>query len=110
MPKKINHKKSPSLKGKDILSLDQFSSEEIKEILYTAKKLKPLRELAKPSNILSGKIISLLFYEPSTRTFSSFASAAQQLGAGIIPIQNATNSSSAVKGETLSDTILTLES
>ncbi|MBP6913249.1 MAG: aspartate carbamoyltransferase [Candidatus Levybacteria bacterium] len=110
MSKKIIKKKSQNLKGKDILSLDQLSTEDVKEILYTAKKLKPLRVLAKPSSMLSGKIISLVFYEPSTRTFSSFASAAQQLGAGIIPIQNATTSSSVTKGESLKDTILTLES
>ncbi|HMS22348.1 MAG TPA: aspartate carbamoyltransferase [Candidatus Levybacteria bacterium] len=109
MSKKIIEKNSHNLIGKDIISLDQFSPEEIKEILYTAKKLKPLRDLAKPSKILSGKIISLLFYEPSTRTFSSFTSAAQQLGAGIIPIQNAASSSSVIKGESLKDTILTLE-
>ncbi len=92
-----------------ILSLDQFSSADIKKVLETAKKLKPLREFGKPSDILSGKIISLLFYEPSTRTFSSFASAAQQLGAGILPIHGISNTSVA-KGESLEDTIHVLES
>lgn len=103
---KINGK----FKGQDILSLDQFTQSDIKKILSTAKKLKPLREKGKPSTILNGKIITLLFYEPSSRTFSSFASAAQQLGAGIIPIQDAKTVSSVSKGETLSDTILTMES
>lgn len=99
-----------SFAGKDIVSLDQFSSSDIKKVISLAKKLKPLREKSKPSKILAGKIITLLFYEPSSRTFSSFASAAQQLGAGIIPIQDAKTASSVYKGETLPDTIHTLES
>jgi len=99
-----------SFAGKDIVSLDQFTAQDIKKVLSLAKKLKPLREKGKPSKILTGKIITLLFYEPSSRTYSSFASASQQLGAGIIPIQDAKTASSVYKGETLPDTINTLES
>lgn len=94
----------------DIISLDQFTASDIQKVLKTARKLKPLRVKGKASKILTGKIISLLFYEPSSRTFSSFASAAQQLGAGIIAIQDAKTVSSVAKGETLSDTIHTMES
>ena len=99
-----------SFAGKDIVSLDQFTPADIKRVLRFAKKLKPLRVKGKSSKILAGKIITLLFYEPSSRTFSSFASASQQLGAGIIPIQDAKTASSVYKGETLADTINTLES
>lgn len=59
------------------------------------------------TDILSGKIIACVFYEPTTRTFSSFVTAAQRLGAGFIPLQGMTMSSAA-KGETLEDTIQTL--
>lgn len=101
---------SGKFKGQDILSLDQFAPADIKKVFSIAKKLQPLRVNGKPSKILSGKIITLLFYEPSSRTFSSFASAAQQLGANIISIQDAKTVSSVAKGETLADTINTLES
>lgn len=101
---------SGKFNGIDILSLGQFTASDVRKVLSIAKKLKPLREKAKPSKILSGNIITLLFYEPSSRTFSSFASAAQQLGANIIAIQDAKTVSSVAKGETLSDTINTFES
>ncbi len=104
-----NGKIAGNFKSKDIISLDQFTASDIKIVLSVAKKLSPLRQKAKSSTILSGSIISLLFYEPSTRTFSSFAAAAQQLGSGIIPIQD-TKTSSVSKGETLEDTIRVLES
>lgn len=104
--KKINGK----FAGVDILSLDQFTPQDVTRVLKIAKKLKPLRVNGKPSKILVGKIITLLFYEPSTRTCSSFSSAAQQLGAGVITIQDASSFSSVAKGESLLDTISTLES
>ena len=58
--------------------------------------------------MLQGKIMTVLFYEPSSRTFGSFISAMQRLGGGIIPLQGMTYSSVA-KGETLEDTIRTFE-
>lgn len=57
------------------------------------------------SNILSRKIIASIFYEPSTRTRLSFEAAALKLGAKIISTENASQFSSAAKGETLEDTI-----
>ena len=54
---------------------------------------------------LKGKIIAMLFYEPSTRTRFSFEAAAMKLGANIITSENARDFSSASKGETLEDTI-----
>lgn len=110
MIKNQAHTISGKFKGQDILSLDQFTSGDINKVIKIAQKLKPLREKGKPSRLLLGNIITLLFYEPSSRTFSSFASAAQQLGAGVITIQDAKTVSSVAKGETLTDTINTLES
>jgi aspartate carbamoyltransferase catalytic subunit len=57
----------------------------------------------------SGLIVATLFYEPSTRTRLSFESAAQRLGAGVISTENAGEFSSAAKGETLEDTIRTVD-
>lgn len=100
---------SGKFKGADILSLGQFSASDIHKVFVTADKLKPLRQKSKASNLLSGTITSLIFYEPSTRTFSSFCAAIKQLGGDTIEIHNVA-SSSVAKGETLSDTINTLQS
>lgn len=63
----------------------------------------------KTSTILKGKVVSLLFFEPSSRTFSSFATAVKRLGGMTIEYQNPQATSSAVKGETLEDTMKVFE-
>lgn len=80
------------------------------DVAYFFKKAQKMRSLVKKygaTNSLHGKIITALFYEPSTRTFSSFVAAAQRLGAGFIPNRDIT-STSVIKGETLHDTIRVL--
>lgn len=57
------------------------------------------------ANILTGRMLFTLFYEPSTRTRFSFEAAARHLGMGVVSTENARDFSSAVKGETLEDTI-----
>lgn len=94
--------------GKDILSVDQFSAEDITFLFRKATLMKKIVKAGKNSKILQGKIMTALFYEPSSRTFGSFISAMQRLGGGIIPLQGMTYSSVA-KGETLEDTIRTFE-
>ena len=59
-------------------------------------------------DLLKGKILANLFYEPSTRTSSSFTAAMERLGGSVIPI-NEVKYSSVSKGESLPDTIRTLE-
>ncbi len=59
-------------------------------------------------DLLKGKILANLFYEPSTRTSSSFTSAMERLGGSVIPINNVSYSS-VTKGESLPDTVRTLE-
>ena len=54
--------------------------------------------------ILKGKLLASLFYEPSTRTRLSFEAAMQKLGGSVLSVENARDSSSAVKGETIADT------
>lgn len=102
---KINGK----FKGKDILSLDQFRRIDIQLLFSTTNKMKKLVKKKGGSNLLKGKIMSAIFYEPSSRTFGSFVSAMQRLGGGFIPLQGMTNSSVS-KGESIGDTIRTFES
>ena len=85
---------SVSLRGKNILGLEYFSPEEI--IHRDIKKLPTLR----------GKSVVTLFYEPSTRTRTSFELAGKYLSADVVNITSST--SSIVKGESLRDTLLTL--
>ena len=60
-------------KNKDILSLDQFSTNDIDILFESTKKMKDIAINARPSKLLEGNIVALIFYEPSTRTFSSFS-------------------------------------
>lgn len=97
-----------ALKSKDLLGLKELTSSDISLILDTADSMKEI--LSRPMRAvpaLSGKIITTLFYEPSTRTRTSFETAAKMLSASVNSI--AVAMSSAVKGETLIDTARNLE-
>jgi aspartate carbamoyltransferase catalytic subunit len=94
-------------KKKHIISINDFSREEIIHVLETAKKIEALSPKRK-QKILKNKIVATLFFEPSTRTRLSFESAATQLGAKIIGFADPA-SSSVKKGETLHDTIKMVE-
>ena len=102
-------KANVSLGGRDILDLDSLSIEEYEMILQTAAEMKKImkRDIKKVPS-LRGKSIINLFYEPSTRTRTSFELAGKYLGADVVNITTA--SSSVVKGECLRDTILTVQS
>ena len=102
-------KSSVSLKNKDILQLQGMSEAHIRLVLDTAKQMKDIidRDIKKVPT-LRGKSIINLFYEPSTRTRTSFELAGKYLGADVVNIT--TSSSSVVKGECLRDTILTVQS
>ena len=93
---------------KDILDMESLSAEEIIFILDTADRLKEIsRRPVKKVPTLRGKTVVLFFYEPSTRTRSSFEIASKRLSADSISISS--SSSSMVKGETLIDTARNLE-
>ena len=85
---------------KDIISIRDLSKEEIIHILNCAKDI----EDNPNSELLKGRVVSTLFFEPSTRTRLSFWSAAQRLGAQVLGFDSP-DGTSAKKGETLSDTI-----
>jgi aspartate carbamoyltransferase catalytic subunit len=93
---------------KDILDIESLSAEEITFILDTADKMKEIsKRPVKKVPTLRGKTVVLFFYEPSTRTRTSFEIAAKRLSADSISISS--SSSSMVKGETLADTARNLE-
>ena len=98
-----------SLKRKDLLSLASLSAEEILLILETSESFKEVsgREIKKVP-ALRGKTVVNLFFEPSTRTRTSFELAAKRLSADVINFSPST--SSMVKGETLLDTARNIES
>lgn len=85
---------------KSLISIRDFTKEEILHVLATAKEF----EQNKEQKFLEGKVIASLFFEPSTRTRLSFETAINRLGAKVIGFSDATNTSQS-KGETLKDTI-----
>lgn len=96
------------LRRKDLLGLYDLSAEEITEILDTAENMKRLlRQGIKKLPHLQGKTATILFYENSTRTRTSFELACKYMGATCISIS--ADSSSVKKGETLIDTGETLD-
>jgi aspartate carbamoyltransferase catalytic subunit len=97
-----------AFKHKHLLGIKILTASEIRTILQTAESFLEIstREVKKVPT-LRGKTIINLFFEPSTRTRSSFELAAKRLSADIVNFDQA--SSSAVKGESLKDTVLNLE-
>lgn len=85
---------------KSLISIGDFSKEEILHVLETAREF----EQNKEQKFLEGKVIASLFFEPSTRTRLSFETAINRLGAKVIGFSDASNTSQS-KGETLKDTI-----
>jgi aspartate carbamoyltransferase catalytic subunit len=94
--------------GQDILSVNQFAREDLEYIFAVAHEMRVMVERVGTFDLLKGKILANLFYEPSTRTSSSFTSAMERLGGSVIPI-NEVKYSSVTKGESLVDTVRTLE-
>jgi len=102
-------KQSNLMYGSDIISIDQFDPESIELVMNTSREMEEIVTSDGGSDILKGKMMTALFYEPSSRTFGSFVAAMSRLGGGVIPLQGVTYSSVA-KGETLADTVRTFSS
>lgn len=99
---------APSPPRKDLLTIGDLSKEEVVAILDTAKPFKELfTRSVKKVPTLRGKTVLNLFYEPSTRTRTSFEIAAKRLSADVTNF--AVSTSSVVKGESILDTIDTLQ-
>ncbi len=94
--------------GKSVVSVKQFTRADLEYIFGVAHEMREMVERVGSFDLLKGKILANLFYEPSTRTSSSFTSAMERLGGSVIPI-NEVRYSSVSKGESLPDTVRTLE-
>jgi aspartate carbamoyltransferase catalytic subunit len=95
-------------KGRDVVSINDFTLEEINYILDVAEKMVPAARGEEALELVPGKLLASLFYEPSTRTMLSFETAMKRVGGKVIGFSDV-SSTSAVKGETLSDTIKMVE-
>ena len=93
-------------KGRDIISIEDFSREESSYILDISRSMEPIAQ--KGSDMLAGKILATLFFEPSTRTRLSFEAAMLKLGGSTIGFAEA-EIASVKKGENLADTVRTVE-
>ena len=98
------------LEKKDLLDIESLTPEEIHLILDTSESMKEIstRDIKKVPT-LRGKTLINLFYEPSTRTRTSFEMAGKRLSADVINISTSTSTSSVQKGECLKDTARNLE-
>jgi aspartate carbamoyltransferase catalytic subunit len=95
-------------KGRDVVSINDFTLEEINYILDVAEAMVPAAKGEEVLDLVSGKLMASLFYEPSTRTMLSFETAMKRVGGKVIGFSDV-GSTSAAKGETLADTIKMVE-
>ena len=94
--------------NRDIVSVRQFTDADLEYIFGVAAEMKEMVARIGTFDLLKGKLLANLFYEPSTRTSSSFTAAMERLGGSLISINEVTYSSVS-KGESLADTVRTLE-
>lgn len=85
-----------------IVEVGQFDRAAVEQLFDEADRMRALASDARP---LAGRILATIFYEPSTRTRLSFESAMLRLGGNVISTENAREFSSAIKGETIEDTV-----
>lgn len=93
--------------NKALIEIGQFGQREIGELFGVVREIEQELEQGKVRQVMVGKVLANLFYEPSTRTSSSFYAAMVRQGGSVIPINDVTYSSVS-KGETLADTVRTL--
>jgi aspartate carbamoyltransferase len=105
----FGEKRDPRFFGQDILSVAQFSRDDLETLFAVAHEMSEMVHRVGSFDLLKGKVLTNLFYEPSTRTSSSFVAAIERLGGSVIQINNVTFSSVS-KGESLRDTVRTMES
>ena len=105
----FGEKRDTRFYGMHIVSVEQFDRQDLDTIFEVAREMRSMVERVGSFDLLKGKVLANLFYEPSTRTSSSFAAAVQRLGGSVLQIDNVTFSSVS-KGEVLQDTIRTMES
>ena len=89
-----------------VVEVGQFDRAGVERLFAAADRMRELPRTAVP---LSGRLLATLFYEPSTRTRLSFEAAMLRLGGGVISTENAREFSSAIKGESVEDTVRIVE-
>ncbi|NWS64483.1 PYR1 protein, partial [Chunga burmeisteri] len=94
------------LVGQHVLSVQQFSKEQMSHLFNVAHTMRMLVQKERSLDILKGKVMASMFYEVSTRTSSSFAAAMSRLGGSVLSFSEAT--SSVQKGESLADSVQTM--
>ena len=94
-------------RGRHILHGDQFLKEDLDKIMKVADEFEKGIEKGETYDLMKGKVLATLFFEPSTRTRLSFESAMLRLGGGVISVASSATSSAA-KGESIGDTALTV--
>jgi aspartate carbamoyltransferase catalytic subunit len=94
--------------GRDIITTEHFTRDELLHILKVSGQMEEIVQNERISNLLSDRMVAVVFLEPSTRTMLSFVSAANRLSARVISVAGA-KGSSAAKGESLTDTARTIE-
>lgn len=97
------------LTGEDVISIDQFDLDKLHYVFARAREMREMVQRVGGTDLLKNSVLAALFYEPSTRTSSSFIAAMERLGGDVIPITQGVQFSSVSKGETLADTVRTLE-
>ncbi|KAL7593463.1 hypothetical protein Lser_V15G35584 [Lactuca serriola] len=95
----------------DVIEAQQFDRDTLSAIFEVAREMETIEKKSQShgSQLLNGYLMATLFYEPSTRTRLSFESAMKRLGGEVLTTENAREFSSAAKGETLEDSIRTVE-
>ena len=97
-----------SLTGRSIVSILDLDRADIELILSEAERCQRLLHEGRRLHTLDGRVLATLFFEPSTRTRLSFESAMHRLGGAVISTADGHQTSSAVKGESIADTIRTV--
>ncbi|MDY6912798.1 MAG: aspartate carbamoyltransferase, partial [Chloroflexota bacterium] len=98
-----------TLAGRHLVSINDFSNEEIRAVLDIADEMNSALDEKRRLSLGEGKELYTIFYEPSTRTRSSFETAMHRLGGTVVSHAEAQVTSSVAKGETIADTIRVLE-
>jgi aspartate carbamoyltransferase catalytic subunit len=105
----MSQNESQPFLGADILSVRQFDRDNLRRVFEVTTEMQSLYRTQGGNDLLRHKVLAALFYEPSTRTSASFIAAMERLGGSVIPITQGVQFSSVTKGESLPDTIRTLE-
>ena len=103
----LGDNKASAWYGRHIIKVGQFTREDVDQVHGVAAEMQKMVQRTGGCDLLKGKVLANMFYEPSTRTSCSFMAAMQRLGGQVIPINEA-KSSSVAKGESIIDTAITL--